>query len=105
MGAPPDPPGPGAAPPGYRQLRLCAGGGGFEALPERPRRLDLSAVRDRFARDGVRVVDAGVMLIVGLEVEVTISRGGRVLLKTRDGAVAERLLPRVLAAMDPTRAR
>ncbi|HTT45583.1 MAG TPA: hypothetical protein VMH38_06170 [Thermoplasmata archaeon] len=40
--------------------------------------------------EGVRVIDARVMLIVSLETEVTISRGGRLLFKTHDRAAAER---------------
>ncbi len=85
----------------YRQLRLCSGGGGFEAVPDRPLRVDLARVRDRLAAEGIRVLDARTILIVGLEVEVTISRAGRVLFKTRDPATAERLLPRILEAIAP----
>ena len=74
----------------YRKLRLCSNSGGFEAIPDRPRSLDLGAVRRSLEREGVAVVDARVMLIVGLDPEVTISRTGRLLFKTKDPAAAER---------------
>jgi hypothetical protein len=76
----------------YRQLRLCSNGGGLEAIPERSRPLDLPAVRRSLERSGVAVVDARVMLIVGLDPEVTVSRSGRLLFKTRDVRAAERAL-------------
>jgi hypothetical protein len=81
--------------PRYRQLKLCSGQGGFEALPESPQTLDLKAVRDHLERDGIAVVDARVMLIAAMDPEVTISRGGRLLFKTRDAAAAERAFDRL----------
>ena len=79
----------------YRTLRLCSGGGGFEAVPERSVRVDLRAVRTALERDGVRVVDARVMLIASFEAETTVSSSGRVLIKTADPRVAERLFARL----------
>jgi hypothetical protein len=83
----------------YRKLRLCSDGGGYEAIPEPPRRLDLDRVRHALEREGVAVVDARVMLIAALEPEVTISRNGRLLFKTRDVAAAERGLERLRAVL------
>jgi hypothetical protein len=83
-------------PPRYRQLKLCSGQGGFEALPEGPQTLDLKAVRDRLEREGIAVVDARVMLIAAMDPEVTISRGGRLLFKTQDANSAERAFDRLL---------
>lgn len=80
----------------YRTLRLCAQGGGYEAVPERARPLDLAAVRRRLEAEGVAVVDARVMLIAALETEVTISRNARLLFKTPDATVAERTFVRLL---------
>jgi len=75
--------------PRYRTLRLCSAGGGFEALPESARRLDLAAVRRRLEEEGRSVIDARVMLIVVGTPEVTISAAGRVLIKTPDRSLAE----------------
>jgi len=75
---------------GYRSLRLCSGGGGFEAIPDPGPPVDLAAVRATLERNGIRVVDARVMLIASLDPEVTISRSGRLLFKTGDEAAAAR---------------
>ena len=74
----------------YRRLRLCSNNGGYEAIPEPPSPIDLRAARTTLEKEGLRVVDARVMLIVALEPEVTISRAGRLLFKTRDARAAER---------------
>ncbi|HTW55852.1 MAG TPA: hypothetical protein VMG36_05330 [Thermoplasmata archaeon] len=74
----------------YRTIRLCSGGGGFEALPEPPGRLDLVALRKALEQRGTSVVDARVMLLVLGAPEVTVSAGGRVLIKTKDAAAAAR---------------
>lgn len=83
----------------YRRLRLCSDRGAYEAVPEPPRPLDLVRVRHALEREGIAVVDARVMLIVGLDPEVTISRNGRLLFKTRDAAVAERAFERLRAVL------
>ena len=80
----------------YRQLRLCSGGGGFEAVPTRSLGLDLRRVRDRLEASGIPVVDARVVLIASMEVEVTVSRAGRLLFKTPDEGTAARAFERVL---------
>ena len=74
----------------YHRLRLCSSSGGYEAIPEPARPLDLASVRTKLERAGVEVVDARVMLIASLDPEVTISRAGRLLFKTRDARAAER---------------
>jgi hypothetical protein len=74
----------------YRTIRLCSGGGGFEALPEPAHRLDLPALRQALEARGRSVVDARVMLLVLGDPEVTISAGGRVLIKTKDAVAAQR---------------
>lgn len=79
----------------YRTLRVCSNHGAYEAVPEPPRPLDLREVRGILEREGVAVVDARVMLIAALDPEVTISRNGRLLFKTGDGAVAERAFGRL----------
>ena len=76
-------------------MRICSNNGAYEALPEPPRPLDLKAVRGVLERDGIAVVDARVMLIAALDPEVTISRSGRLLFKTRDLAAAERAFERL----------
>ena len=76
---------------GYTTLKLCSNGGAFEAVP-RPRvTVDHARARRELEGKGVPVVDARVMLIVGLTPELTIGRDGRVVIKTRDPAEAERV--------------
>jgi len=79
----------------YRTLRICSNSGAYEALPEPPRRLDLERARHSLESEGIAVVDARVMLIAALEVEVTISQNGRLLFKTRDPAAAARAFERL----------
>jgi hypothetical protein len=68
----------------YRTLKLCSHGGGYEALPDRPTRLDLPRAREILEAAGLPVIDARVMLIATLPPEVTVSQAGRVLIKTRE---------------------
>ncbi len=84
----------------YRKLKLCSGSGGFEALPEPPQPLDLRRARTALEAAGVAVVDARVMLIAALDPEVTLSRNGRLLFKTRDAAAAERAFVRLRTLLD-----
>ena len=84
----------------YRTLRLCSSGGGFEAVPDPPRRLDLRQVRAALEKDGLRVVDARVMLIAGSDPEVTISQNGRLLFKTADSKTADRAFARLLPVIE-----
>jgi len=83
----------------YRTLRVCSNSGAYEAIPDPPRNLDLVRVRHALEREGIAVVDARVMLIAGLDPEVTISRNGKLLFKTRDPAEAERAFERVKALL------
>lgn len=76
--------------PRYSPVRLCAGKAAYEAVPDAPARLDLSRAAERLKASGLSVTDARVMLIIGTDPEVTLSLDGRVLVKTRDPAVAER---------------
>jgi len=84
----------------YRTLRVCSNSGAYEALPEGHPSIDLRRARRRLEEAGVAVVDARVMLIAALEVEVTIARTGRLLFKTRDLAEAERCLARLQGLLD-----
>jgi len=86
---------------GYSSVRLCQGGGGFEALPRPRLRLDLPRVADRLRAAGYSVTDARVMLIARREREVTIAQDGRILIKTRDAREAEQLLTEVRAFVQP----
>ncbi|MHB1434755.1 MAG: hypothetical protein ACYCPN_03190 [Thermoplasmata archaeon] len=83
----------------YRTLRLCANGGGFEAVPDRRASLDLPGLRQILERAGLPVIDARVMLIVRLPPEVTISQGGRFLFKTRDPAQAQEAFGRLVGLL------
>ncbi len=76
--------------PRYRPLRLCSQGGGFEAIPDQPAHLDLARIRAKLGAEGLPVIDARVMLIVGSDPELTVSRSGRVLVKSADLTAAQR---------------
>lgn len=84
----------------YHKLRLCSNSGAYEAIPDRPRQLDLDRVRRALEIEGIAVVDARVMLIVGLTPEVTVSRTGRLLFKTRDSSAAERSFARLRSILE-----
>jgi hypothetical protein len=84
----------------YRKLRLCSTGGGFEAIPDPPRRIDLAAVRTALEAQHIPVVDARVMLIAGSDPEVTISQNGRLLFKTSDADAADRAFERYLTVLE-----
>jgi hypothetical protein len=84
----------------YRKLRLCSNNGGYEAIPDPPQPMDLRRARRRLEEVGVAVVDARVMLIAATDPEVTISRNGRLLFKTRDAAGAERAFARLQVLLD-----
>jgi hypothetical protein len=79
----------------YHTLRVCSNRGAFEAVPAGEMVLDLVAVRGRFESSGISVLDCRVMLIAQMEREVTIGRDGRILIKTRDIAEAQRILETV----------
>jgi hypothetical protein len=85
----------------YRTLRLCSGGGGFEAIPETSQRLDLPSIRQRLEAEGSSVTDARVMLIIAGTPEVTISSAGRVLIKSSDRSLAERAFERIRPLLGP----
>lgn len=85
---------------GYYSLRLCAGGGAFEAVPAPRLALDLRQVKDALMAHDISVVDARVMLIAQFEREVTLSRDGRVLIKTRDGTEATAIFDRLRGWLD-----
>jgi hypothetical protein len=91
---------PGTRASAYRRLRLCSNGGGYEAIPEPPSRpLDLARVRHALEAEGIAVVDARVLLIAATDPEATISRNGRILLKTRDVRAAEVAFARIEALL------
>ncbi|MCI4327088.1 MAG: hypothetical protein L3K16_05570 [Thermoplasmata archaeon] len=75
----------------YYTLALCASKGAFEAVPRPKLAVDLGAAKARLTAAGIGVTDARVMLIAAMEREVTLSRDGRVLIKSRDAAEAERV--------------
>jgi hypothetical protein len=79
----------------YRRLRLCSNHGGYEAIADPPNPFDLRAVKKVLDKAGIPVVDARVLLIVSLRSEVTISRAGRLLFKTRDVRAAEEAFERL----------
>jgi hypothetical protein len=80
-------------------MRLCASGGAYEAVPRPKLTLDLTSVRTQLQSAGIPVVDARVMLLLTLEREVTLSRDGRILIKSRDPDEANRILAKLLATL------
>ncbi|MEM0129155.1 MAG: hypothetical protein QXG65_03205 [Thermoplasmata archaeon] len=87
--------------PRYRAVRLCASGGGFEAIPEVPTTLPLSQIAERLRDAGIPVIDARVMLIVTLPPELTLSRDGRILVKTRQEDRAQEAIDRLARLLWP----
>jgi hypothetical protein len=85
---------------GYYSLRLCAGGGGYEAVPAPRLTLDLRRAREILESHEIPVVDARVMLIAQFDHEVTLSRDGRVLIKTKDSAEAAAIFARLRGLLD-----
>jgi hypothetical protein len=79
----------------YSALKLCSGRSAFEAIPEPPQVVDLARVRERLSATGVEVTDARVMLIARTTPESTISRDGRLLIKTSDPEEARRVFERL----------
>lgn len=79
----------------YYTLALCASKGAFEAVPIPKLTLDLKGAKQRLEAAGIGVTDARVMLIVAMESEVTLSRDGRVLIKSRNAAEAARVFERL----------
>jgi hypothetical protein len=84
----------------YRRLRLCSNHGGYEAIAEPPAPLDLGKAKRVLEREGIPTLDARVILIVSLDPEVTMSRAGRLLFKTRDPEAAERAFRRLQTLLD-----
>ena len=79
----------------YRRLRLCSNRGGYEAIAEPAQPIELGEAKLRLEAQGWPVVDARVLLIVRLDIEVTISRAGRLLFKTQDPRRAEQTFERL----------
>ena len=85
----------------YRSLQLCSSGGAYEAIPETRLRVDLLRVKHALESGGRTVVDARVMLILPGEPEVTITQGGKIVVKTRDSRTAERAFQQLLPFLEP----
>jgi hypothetical protein len=62
--------------------------------------LDLRRVKGTLESHEIPVVDARVMLIIRLDHEVTLSRDGRVLIKTKDAEEAARIFAQLRARLD-----
>ncbi|MCI4330432.1 MAG: hypothetical protein L3K19_01105 [Thermoplasmata archaeon] len=84
----------------YYQLRVCSTGGAFEAVPRPRHSLDLKWVREKLEAEQIPVTDARVMLVIRLEREVTVSRDGRMLIKSRDSAEAATIFARLQRLLD-----
>lgn len=79
----------------YSTLRLCSGRGSYEATPRPKLSLNLAEAAGRLREAGVGVTDVRVMLLLTLEAETTLSRDGRILIKTGDPLVAGRVFDRL----------
>ncbi len=88
----------------YSALKLCSGRGSFEAVPRPRLALDLGSLAERFRAARIPVTDARVMLLLTLEAEATLSRDGRVLIKSADPIVAARVFERLREVADLPRA-
>lgn len=74
----------------YRSLKLCSSGGAYEAIPDPKLQLDLKEACATLRAADREVVDARVMLILPGTPEVTLTREGKIVVKTRDPGEAER---------------
>lgn len=79
----------------YSTLALCASKGAYEAIPRPKITVNLLEAKGRLESVGIPVTDARVMLIVSMEREVTLSRDGRILIKSNDAKEAERVFDRL----------
>jgi hypothetical protein len=80
----------------YSTLKLCSSGGAYEAAPQPRLKIDLTDAKQRLEAEGLSVVDARVLLLVSGDPEVTLSRDGRILVKTQDRALADATFQRFL---------
>jgi len=82
-------------------VRPCKTTAAYEALPEQELRLDLEQVRHRLTATGwIPVADAGVLLVMRKDVDATVFRSGKLLIKTLDQALAQRVWDEVSRAYD-----
>lgn len=74
-------------------LRPCKTSAAYEAIPERELRLDLAALEARLASHGWHTLaSAGLLLVLRKGVDdATLFQSGKVLIKTTDRSVAERV--------------
>lgn len=83
-------------------LRPCKNTAAFEAIPDERRKLDLKALQAALAEDGwALVADAGVMLIMRRDIEVSVYYSGKMLLKTLDPEAARAAFKEVHARIEP----
>ena len=84
-------------------LRPCKTTAAFEALPDDASlQVDLDRLEAELRGEGWDVVvNAAVMLIVKKQVEVSVYRSGRMLLKTRDPDVARALFAEIHPRIEP----
>lgn len=84
-------------------LRPCKNTAAFEALPDNGRlQVDLDALEGTLVSGGwALVVNAAVMLIVKRDVEVSIYRSGKMLIKTREPDVALTLFRELHPHIEP----
>lgn len=81
-------------------LRPCKNTAAFEVLPDTKGQLDLDHVESVLVEAGYRrKVRAGVMLIMAREIEVSVYKSGKMLIKTRDPQLAQSLARELLAAV------
>ena len=78
--------------PRYDPVRLCTGKAAYEAVPSVPARVDLDQAARSLERTGLAVTHARVMLIIAVDPEVTLGRDGKILVKTRDPAIAQQAI-------------
>lgn len=86
----------------YHTVRPCATSAGFEARPRKPVQLSLDDAERALHRAGIAIVRnaAGIVLLVAADgCEVTVFPTGKLLLKTTDEALAQRVADRIVAAL------
>jgi len=83
----------------YYLLKPCRTATAFISTLKKPGRIDLGTAAERLRREGWRVTDVKVMLILEGEPELTLYESGKILAKTDDADRARESIDRVYDAI------
>lgn len=83
----------------YYLMKPCRTATAFVSTLKKPIRVDLDQAAGRLREAGWPVHDVKVMLIVGIEPELTLYESGKILVKTDDAGAARTAIDRVYEAI------